>query len=197
MSLRRYRFFGPFMGLQEKWLNKMASKGYRLIRTEKMLYEFAETTPGKMRYCVEFIAHKGGRSTRDYKDFLEEIGYEVFFKNINLNYSLGKVRLRPWAENGGYVATNIGKHGTYDRELLIVGKENDGRDFELHTTLEDRIEYNRILIKPWIFLCLFGGIFGICYNSIIFCSGAVLCFAVAVFYLLKIKRLKREHLTDE
>ncbi len=26
------------------------------------------------------------------------MGYKVFYKNINLNYSVGKVRLRPWAE---------------------------------------------------------------------------------------------------
>ena len=52
------------------------------------------------------------------------MGYSVFYKNINLNYSVGKVRWRPWAEIGGRIATNT---TTFNRELLIVEKENDGK----------------------------------------------------------------------
>ena len=36
----------------------------------------------------------------------------------------GKVRLRPWAEKGGRIATNA---TTFNRELLIVEKDNDGK----------------------------------------------------------------------
>ena len=64
-----------------------------------------------------------------------DMGYKVFFKNINLNYSVGKVRLRPWAEMGGCIATNA---TTFNRELLIVEKSNDGKPFELHTSYADR-----------------------------------------------------------
>lgn len=39
----------------ENWLNKMAEKGYRLIRTGKLLYEFEKCKPGQVQYCVEFI----------------------------------------------------------------------------------------------------------------------------------------------
>ena len=66
------------------------------------------------------------------------MGYSVFYKNINLNYSVGKVRWRPWAEIGGRIATNT---TTFNRELLIVEKENDGKPFELHTSYEDRANY--------------------------------------------------------
>lgn len=38
MSKKSYRFFGGLLTAQEKWLNKMSSKGYRLARTGKMLY---------------------------------------------------------------------------------------------------------------------------------------------------------------
>ena len=53
-----------------------------------------------------------------------DIPYSI--KNINLNYSVGKVRWRPWAEIGGRIATNT---TTFNRELLIVEKENDGKPF--------------------------------------------------------------------
>lgn len=42
MSKKFYRFYGGLMGFQERWLNRMAAKGWRLIRTGKMSYEFEE-----------------------------------------------------------------------------------------------------------------------------------------------------------
>ena len=69
---------------------------------------------------MEFIGQKSKANAEDYHDFLEEMGYSVFYKNINLNYSVGKVRWRSWAEIGGRIATNT---TTFNRELLIVEKE--------------------------------------------------------------------------
>ena len=53
-----------------------------------------------MTYCVEFIGEKSKENATDYADFLEDMGYKVFFKNINLNYSVGKVRLAPMGRKG-------------------------------------------------------------------------------------------------
>ena len=33
MSKKCYRYFGGLLNTQAKWLNKMAEKGYRLVRT--------------------------------------------------------------------------------------------------------------------------------------------------------------------
>ena len=63
MSKKCYRFFGGLLTAQEHWLNKMSEKGYRLIRAEKMLYEFEECKPDQVKYCVEFIGQKS-RPTR-------------------------------------------------------------------------------------------------------------------------------------
>lgn len=117
MSKKCYRFFGGLLNTQEKWLNKKAQNGYRLIRTVKLLYEFKKCKPNQVKYCVEYIGEKSQNSAKDYHDFLEDMGYKVFYKNINLNYSVGKVRWRPWAEKGGRIATNA---TTFNRELLIV-----------------------------------------------------------------------------
>ena len=117
MSKKCYRFFGGLLNAQAKWLNKMSEKGYQLVRTGTLLYEFEKCKPDEVTYCVEFIGEKSKENATDYADFLEDMGYKVFFKNINLNYSVGKVRWRPWAERGGRIATNT---TTFNREILIV-----------------------------------------------------------------------------
>lgn len=58
MSKRCYRFFGGLLRTQTNWLNKMASEGFRLVRTGKLLYEFESCEPNKYEYCLEFIGRK-------------------------------------------------------------------------------------------------------------------------------------------
>lgn len=123
-----------------------------------MLYEFEECTPGQYQYCVEFIGQRSKESAADYARFLEDVGYRVFFKNINLNWNVGKVVVRPWAEQGGRLATNS---TTFNRELLIVEKETDGKPFELHTTYEDKANYCRQMRRPWLYLFLVSVVLGI------------------------------------
>lgn len=158
MSKKCYRYYGGLLVSQANWLNKMAEKGYRLIRTGKMLYEFEECTPGQYQYCVEFIGQKSRESAADYARFLEDVGYRVFFKNINLNWNVGKVVVRPWAEQGGRLATNS---TTFNRELLIVEKATDGKPFELHSTYEDKANYCRLIRRPWLYLFLVSVVLGI------------------------------------
>lgn len=100
MSKKCYRFFGGLLNTQEKWLNKMSEKGYRLVRTGKLLYEFEKCKPDEVIYCVEFIGEKSKESSIDYANFLEDMGYKVFFKNINLNYSCWKSSLAPMGRKG-------------------------------------------------------------------------------------------------
>ena len=81
MSKKCYRYFGGLLNTQAKWLNKMAEKGYRLVRTGKLLYEFEKCKPDEVTYCIEFIGEKSKESSIDYANFLEDMGYKVFFKN--------------------------------------------------------------------------------------------------------------------
>ena len=187
MSMKCYRFFGGLLTAQENWLNKMADKGYRLIRTGKILYEFKECMPNQVQYCVEFIGQKSKDNAGDYHDFLEDMGYKVFYKNINLNYSIGKLRLRPWAEEGGRIATNT---TTFNRELLIVEKVNDGKPFELHTSYEDKETYLRSLRNPWLCLLLIFGVLG-------FWPIAVVFIIPVIVYQLQLMKIKREARTKE
>lgn len=193
--MKKYYFFGSFLSAQEKWLNKMASRGYRLVRTEKLLYEFEECAPDKYRYRVEFIGEKSKEHAEEYKSFLEnEMGYRVIFKNINLNYSVGKIRYRPWAEKGGRAAT---KSTTFDRELLIVEKENDEKPFELHTSYEDMISYYKTLQKPWLYMFVLFGILGIAMRTVLFGVFAAVSFVPVLIYQISAAKLKREAAAKE
>lgn len=189
MSRKYYRFFGGFLTAQENWLNKMSAKGLRLIRTGKLLYEFEECKPEQVKYRVEFIGEKSKDSAKDYRDFLEDMGYRVFYKNINLNFSLIKLRFRPWAEKGGHMATNF---TTYDRELLIVEKENNGKPFELHTSYEDRENYYRSLRDPWLFLLIFAAIAAAAYRSVIFGVLSLLLLIPVLLYQVQMTKNKHE-----
>lgn len=188
--MKKYCFFGSFLSVQEKWLNKMASQGYRLVRTEKLLYEFEECQPNRFKYRVEFIGEKSRQNAEDYKSFLEnEMGYKVIFKNINLNYSVGKIRYRPWAEKGGKIATNS---TTFNRELLIVEKENDEKPFELHTSYEDMISYYKTLQKPWLYMLVLFGILGIAMRAVVFGAFAAVSLIPTIMYQISASKLKRE-----
>lgn len=79
MSKKCYRYFGLLLQKQEKWLDKMAERGYRLTAVDKMLYEFEECNPGSVEYRVEYIGSKSKSNGREYFQFLEEMGYFIFF----------------------------------------------------------------------------------------------------------------------
>ena len=183
MNKKCYCFFGGLLDTQAKWLNQMSQKGYRLVRTGRLLYEFEKCNPDEVTYCVEFIGEKSKENATDYADFLKDMGYKVFFKNINLNYSVGKLRLRPWAEMGGRIATNA---TTFNRELLIVEKANDGKPFELHTSYADKEKYYRNWRNPWRFLLLLFALFAIIKHSIALGIFSMVSAIPSILYQLKI-----------
>lgn len=194
MSRTYIRFFGGFLTLQEWWLNKMARRGYRLVHTTKATYTFVPCRSGEYQYCVEFIGEKSRRSAQEYRAFLEEMGYKVFYKNINLNYSVGKVRWRPWAQSGGQLATHA---TTFDRELLIVEKKADGKPFALHTTYADRMAYIRRVQRPWLcFLVLSALGYGLT-RAWAWGVFAALCLAVVLAQTAEWLLLRRQAKTEE
>lgn len=189
MTKRVMRFFGGFLQAQENWLNQMAAQGCRLIRTDRLLYEFEQGIPGQVQYRVEWIAHQSAADAEDYRKFLEDLGYRVFYKNINLNYSVGKVRWRPWASKGGRIAASC---TTFNRELLLIEKENDGRPFELHTTYEDRIIYIRTLQRPYFFFFAVSVILAVGIQSWLWGIAAATAAAVLGLYQTEWLRLKKQ-----
>ncbi len=186
------------MKLQAKWLNSMASKGYRLVKTGKLEYEFEECEPGKYIYTVEYVGDRSWEEEENYKGFLESLGYKVFYKNINLDYSVYKVTYRPWGDRGGRVSSTSAT-STYNKELLIVEKENDGKPFELHTESEDRVDYLKRLSRPWYYaaflsLCIAIITWPYMIPVVIFGSLTLFCAAelsVAAYRIHKINKNKK------
>lgn len=125
----------------------MAGKGYRLVDAGKITYTFEKCQPNQFQYAVEFIAHHGLTSAREYRSFLQGIGYKVLYKNINLKFSIGKVKWRPYGKGVGQITTSP---GTYNKELLIVEKPADGKPFELHTSNADKATYYKPLRNAWL-----------------------------------------------
>lgn len=191
---KRYRYFWTLLAAQSNWLNRMADRGLRLSRTEKLLYEFQPCAPGQYRYCVEFVAHLSREKAEDYARFLEDCGYRTWFKNANLDWNVGKVVGRPWAEPGGRLASNA---TTYNRELLIVEKENDGRPFELHTAHEDKAQYYKDCSRPALFLFAVMAPMGILMRSWAAGIFASLALAMLAWYQIALARLKKQDGLEE
>lgn len=153
-----YRFFFSFLQAQENWLNRMAQKGYRLTETNLLSYGFEPCKPGEYEYRIEFIGEKSKAESINYSDFLKGLGYDVLYKNINLNWTTGKIKWRPYGQGKGQISTFP---GTFNRELLIVGKKKDGKPFELHSTNVDKANYFKVLRNAWLSLALLFLVFAV------------------------------------
>ena len=93
MSKKCYRFFGGLLNAQAKWLNKMSEKGYRLVRTGKLLYEFEKCKPDEVTYCVEFIGEKSKENSIDYANVSLLVCLPLLFvhySNISIQKMYGR-----------------------------------------------------------------------------------------------------------
>ncbi|WP_312942926.1 DUF2812 domain-containing protein [Oscillibacter sp.] len=155
MSKTVFRYFFDFLDGQKKWLNSMAEQGYRLKKSGRMTYTFDDCNPNEYEYTVEFIAEKSYSKGKDYRGYLESMGFRTFTKNINLNFSYGKIKWRPYAKGMGQIATSP---GGFNKELLILEKKRDGKPFELHTDVRDKLDTYKTARRAyvWAVLLMFG-----------------------------------------
>lgn len=207
MNNKKLRYFWGFNKAHQNWLNKMSASGYRLVKTGKLSYEFEKCKPYEYQYYVDFVGQKSYEKLEDYIMFLNDMGYNTFSKNINLNWNLGKVSLRPYGEGNGKLSASLGIHnsyGTYNKELLIVEKLNDGKPFELHTSNEDRYYMCRIrrnaALNLAVIMILFLGIFfikeaAIDTGKIVFFILTLISIIPLCIFQYKLKQLKKEILS--
>lgn len=151
MSKKVYKVFFDAVEGQERWLNEMAAKGYRLTGATRLGYEFDRCEASEYQYKVEYVADKSYQELKKYQEFLQEMGYRTFHKNIKLNYSLGKAQWRPYAKGAGMLATSP---GSINKELLILEKQSDGKPFELHTDTADLLGYYRSIRNAYLYATL-------------------------------------------
>lgn len=148
-----FRYFFDFLDGQEKWLNSMAEHGYRLKKCGKITYTFDTCNPREYEYTLEFVGDKAHSKAKAYRKYLESMGFRTFTKNINLNFSYGKIRWRPYAKGMGQIATTP---GGFNKELLILEKKKDGRPFELHTDIQDKLNIYKAVrrVYTWAILMI-------------------------------------------
>lgn len=149
MNKKVFRFYSMLLDRQEDFLNRMADDGWHLVNTTSFSYEFAPCQPKEYEYKVIFVGEKSYHKNKDYQSFLRNMGYDVITKNANLNYSIGKIRWRPYGVGAGQVATSP---GSYNKELLIVGKKRDGKPFNVFNNNADFADYYRPIRNIYISL---------------------------------------------
>lgn len=110
------------------------------------------------------------------------------------NYGEQGAKQHLWAERGGRIATNT---TTFNREILIVEKANDGKPFELHTSYDDKEKYYRNLRNPWLFLLLMFALFAVTKQSIIFGIFALVSVIPGSIYQIQIMKIRKEAKTQE
>ena len=120
MTKRVIRYFLNFKDGQEKWLNEMSAKGWRLVKCGQLTYYFENCIPGEYEYKVEFVADRSYAKSKEYKEYLESLGYKSFYKNVNVGFFLGKVKWRPWGKGAGQITT---APGSFLKELIIIEKK--------------------------------------------------------------------------
>ncbi|MBE5977646.1 MAG: DUF2812 domain-containing protein [Paenibacillaceae bacterium] len=158
MSKTVFRYFFDFLNGQEKWLNRMAKDGYRLKKCGKLTYVFDECSPNEYEYAVEFVGDQAYSKAKDYRRYLENMGFRTFTKNIYLNFSYGKVSWRPYAKGIGQITTSP---GGLNKELLILEKKRDGAPFELHTDIHDKLNIYKTVRRACAWTVLMIALLGI------------------------------------
>lgn len=158
MSKTVFRYFFDFLDGQEKWLNSMAESGYRLKKCGKITYTFDKCKPDEYEYAIEFVGDKSYSKTNDYRKYLESMDFRTFTKNINLNFSYGKIKWKPYAKGMGQIATSP---GGFNKELLILEKKRDGKSFELHTDIHDKLDIYKAVIRAYGWAILMVALLGV------------------------------------
>ena len=151
MNKTVFRYFFDFLDGQKKWLNDMAKHGYRLKKCGRITYTFEACKPNEYEYTIEFVGDKSYTKARDYRGYLEGMGFRTFTKNINLNFTYGKIKWRPYAKGMGQIATSP---GGFNKELLILEKKRDGNPFELHTDVRDKLDTYKTVIWAYVWAVL-------------------------------------------
>jgi hypothetical protein len=150
--IKKIKIFLNPIEAQEKWLNENAAEGLRLLKVGRFFYEFEKCKTNQYQYAVDYIGNNSNTQRKEYESFLDEVGIKYFEKPLNIGqFSIGKVKCRPYANKGGRVATSW---GMINRELLIIEKENNGKPFNIYSNIEDKIQALKERRKPHIYLLI-------------------------------------------
>lgn len=151
MRKRVFRYFFDFLDGQERWLNAMSEKGWRLTKCGRLFYTFEACASGEYEYAVEFVGEQSAAAAKQYRAYLDGLGLRTLAKNVNLNASVGKIRWRPYGRGWGSFATSP---GGFNKELLIVEQRGNAGPLRLHTDVGDRRDAYRTVLHAYLWAAL-------------------------------------------
>jgi len=73
--MRKYKIFTNF-DKEERWLEDLASQGYRLVKKTSFGYEFERTTPENTSIKMDFRIFRKQEDFEDYRALFEDSGWE-------------------------------------------------------------------------------------------------------------------------
>ena len=140
-------FLNPIEGRQ-KYINKIAKNGYRLVNSGSILHSF-EKTNANYRYTVQYIGYMTNKERKEYIEFLNNMNFKVFSAPLNIGkFSLGNVKLRPYNPPKRMIATSP---GMINNEILII-ESGEGKEIPIFTDRSSKDEYLKRRKLPYYYL---------------------------------------------
>lgn len=183
-------FLNPIEG-REKYINSIASDGYRLVRSGSIFHEF-EKTNSKYTYAVQYIGYMNNTERKEYTKFLYDMDLKVFTAPLNIGkFSFGNEKLRPYNSPKSMIATSP---GMINKEILIIETQGN-KEVPIFSEMESKnLDFNRRK-APYYYL-LFASVLLIAlallkvmdYRAIIF---AVVLFLISIYGLYTINLIKK------
>ena len=132
-------FLNPIEG-REKYINSIASEGYRLVRSESIFHKF-EKTNSTYKYAVQYIGYMNNKERKEYTKFLNDMDLKVFTAPLNIGkFSFGNVKLRPYNSPKSMIATSP---GMINKEIMIIESEGS-KEIPVFSDMESKnLDINR------------------------------------------------------
>ena len=138
---------------QEKWLNKMAQRGLRLVSVNYTAYEFETCDPGQYEYHIEVVKGKTKEEILDRQRYLARRGIKSIPKSISNNRTVGNAKAHSIGSGESQVVI---VPDLKLPELLILERTKDSKEFEIHADTAVRDKYYQRLrtIVTMVEFCL-------------------------------------------
>lgn len=96
MIIKKTKVFFSYVS-EENWLNKMAAKGYHLVKYTFLRYHFEKGKPGAYEYRLELLENSpDSEESQEYLDFMEDAGIDCVDTHQNWVYFRKKATDEPF-----------------------------------------------------------------------------------------------------
>ena len=134
---------------QEKWLNKMAQRGLRLLSVNYTTYEFESCQPGEYEYHIEVVKGKTKEEILERQKYLARRGIKSIPKSISNNRSMNQAKGHSIGSGSDQI---VMVPDLKLPELLILERTKDSEEFEMRSDTAFRSKYYQRLRTKVMFV---------------------------------------------